>query len=151
MVKVFRFPASIWSCALALGLSAALTACGGGRSGTTLSPSPSGSVTVISGSTGSTGPIGATVTMTSAGVSPSTVTISVGQSVTFVNKDTRTHDIGSDPHPQHGSCPSIENGVGTIAAGQQKSTQGFAGAGTCTYHDHLDATNPNFQGSIRIQ
>jgi plastocyanin len=151
MARVFRSPASNWSFAVALGLLAVLTACGGGRSDTTLSPSPSGNVTVISGSTGSTGPSGATVTMTSAGVSPATVTISVGQSVTFVNSDTRSHEIASDPHPIHGSCPSIERGLGTIGPGQTKLTQGFAGVGTCTYHDHLDDTNQNFHGSIRIQ
>ena len=151
MAKILRYPASVRFCALALALSAAVIACGGSSTSPTISTGGGGGVTVNSASTGTTGPIGATVTMTSAGVSPATVTITVGQSVTFVNNDTRTHDIGSDPHPQHGSCPSIENGVSTIAPGQQKSTQGFAGAGTCTYHDHLDPTNANFQGTIRIQ
>jgi plastocyanin len=111
---------------------------------------PSG-VTVNSRSTGGTGPIGATVTMTSAGVNPSSVTIGVGQSVTFTNNDTRTHEIASDPHPIHGSCPSIEAGLGTLAPGQSRSTQGFANAGRCTYHDHLDDGNRGFQGSIVIQ
>ncbi len=151
MPRVLGPPESISFRCVALGVFAMMTGCGGGRSDTTLSPSPSGSVTVISGTTGSTGPSGATVTMTSAGVNPSTVTISVGQSVTFVNNDTRSHEIASDPHPIHGSCPSIERGLGTIGANQTKLTQGFAGAGTCTYHDHLDDTNQNFHGSIRIQ
>ncbi len=145
-----RFPTAIGLPALSLGVFASLNACGGSSSPT--SPSGGGGgVTVISGSTGSTGPSGATVTMTSAGVSPSTVAISIGQSVTFINNDTRPHEIASDPHPIHGSCPSIERGLATIAPGATKLTQGFAGAGTCTYHDHLDDTNPNFHGSIRIQ
>jgi plastocyanin len=127
-----------------LGILLAVAACGGS------STSPS-SVTVISHSTGSTGTIGATVTITSAGVSPSSVTVAVGQSVTFVNNDSRSHEIASNPHPQHGSCPSIENGLGTLAAGQSRSTQGFADAGTCSYHDHLDDSNARLQGTIRIQ
>ena len=31
----------------------------------------------------------------------------VGQSVTFVNTDSRSHDMESDPHPAHTACPSI--------------------------------------------
>jgi plastocyanin len=134
--------------AVALGVMMVASACGGGGGSSTGGPS---SVTVISRSTGGTGPIGATVTMTSAGVSSSTVTIAVGQSVTFMNNDSRTHEIASDPHPIHGSCPSIEAGLGSLAPGQSRSTQGFANAGRCTYHDHLDDGNRNFQGSIVIQ
>jgi plastocyanin len=135
--------------AVALGFLAAASACGGGGGGST-GGGPSG-VTVISRSTGSVGPIGATITMTGSGVSSSNVTIAVGQSVTFVNNDNRPHEIASDPHPIHGSCPSIESGLGQLAPGQSRSTQGFANAGRCTYHDHLDDGNRAFQGSITIQ
>ena len=108
-------------------------------------------MTVISGSTGTTGASGATITLTGGGITPSSVTISIGQSVTFVNTDTRSHEIASNPHPQHGSCPSIERGLATLTAGQTKLTQGFAGAGTCGFHDHLDSANPNFMGTIIIR
>ena len=108
-------------------------------------------MTVISRSTGSVGTIGATITITGSGVSPSSVTISAGQSVTFVNSDNRAHEIASNPHPQHGSCPSIEAGLGLISPGQTKSTLGFADVGTCGFHDHQDATNGSLQGTIRIQ
>ena len=127
----------------ALGLLAALSACGGS------STSPS-SVTVIVRDGGS-GPSGATVTITSAGVNPSTVTITQGQAVTFVNNDNRPREIASDPHPQHGSCPSVENGLGTIGAGQTRVTHAFANAGTCQYHDHLDDTNASMKGTIVVQ
>jgi plastocyanin len=120
-----------------------LTSCGGS------STSPS-SVTVIVRD-GGTGPSGATITITSAGVSPSTVTVAVGQAVTFVNNDNRSHEMASDPHPQHGSCPSMENGLGTIGAGQTKVTHAFANAGTCGFHDHLDASNGSLLGRIIIQ
>ena len=125
-----------------------VAACGGGSSPT--SPS-GGGVTVISGSTGGAGPSGATITMTAAGVSPSSVTISVGQSVTFINNDTRSHEPASNPHPAHGSCPAVERGLGTVAAGQTRLTQGFAGAGTCSFHDHLNDSSQSLQGTIIIR
>jgi plastocyanin len=124
-----------------------LSACGGGGS---TSPGGGGTAIVVrDGGTG--GPNGATVTMTSSGVSPASVTVAVGQTVTFVNNDTRSHEIASNPHPQHGSCPSMEAGLGVIAAGQTKITHNFANAGTCGYHDHQDDTNTRFQGSIVVQ
>ena len=121
----------------------ALCACGGS------STSPSG-VTIIVRD-GGTGPSGATVTLTSAGASPRSVTVTVGQAVRFVNNDSRAHEIASDPHPQHGSCPSMEAGLGTIGAGQTRVTHAFANTGTCGYHDHLDASNGGFLGSIVVQ
>jgi plastocyanin len=128
---------------------ASLAACSGG--GDSRIGSPTQSTTVISASTGSAGPSGATVTITSTGVSPQQVTITVGQSVTFVNNDTRLHEIASDPHPTHGSCPGIEAGLGTLSAGQTKLTQGFANAGTCGYHDHLNSGTASLQGTIVIR
>jgi len=130
---------------LAAATAAALVSCGGGSS------SPTGSTQVISPSTGTTGPSGATVTITAAGVSPSSVSITVGQSVTFINNDTRSHEMASDPHPTHGTCPGIENGIGTLAAGQTKLTQGFSTAGTCGYHDHLNSSTASLMGTITIR
>ena len=125
-----------------------LAACGGGGGGT--NPGGSGTAIIVrDGGTG--GPNGATITMTSNGVSPATVTIAVGQTVTFINNDTRSHEMASNPHPQHGSCPSMENGLGVIAAGQTKVTHNFANSGTCGYHDHQDDTNTRFQGTIIVQ
>src|SRR3954470_20626314 len=124
--------------------AAALVSCGG-------SSSPTGSTQVISPSTGSVGPSGATAPITAAGVSPSQVSITVGQSVTFVNNDSRAHEMASDPHPTHGTCPGIESGIGTLAAGQTKLTQGFATAGTCGYHDHLNSGTASLQGTITIR
>jgi plastocyanin len=142
MHNALRFGIFILAAALA---ASALTGCGGG------SDSPTGSTQVISASTGSAGPSGATVTITAAGVSPSQVSITIGQSVTFINNDSRSHEIASDPHPTHGTCPGIERGLGTIAAGQTKLTQGFANAGTCGYHDHLNATTTSLQGQVVVR
>ena len=114
------------------------------------SPSAPGGVTIIVAD-GGTGPSAATITLTSAGANPRTVTIAVGQAVTFVNNDVRSRQMASDPHPAHGSCPSMENGLGTIAAGQTKVTRAFGNAGTCGFHDHADASNSAFTGSIIVQ
>src|SRR5688572_20221804 len=86
-----------------------LIACGDGDS-TTFSSSNSG---------GSTG--GATITITSSGVSPQNVTVIRGAQVTFINNDTRPHEIRSDPHPGHGDCPEI-NQVGAIQLGNNRQT-----------------------------
>src|SRR5688500_15930468 len=138
--------AAIRSSIVAVVTLGVVASCGGG------SPtSPGGGGTTVVVRDGGTGPSGATVTMTAAGVSPGTVTVAVGQAVTFVNNDTRQHEIGSDPHPNHGTCPSIEAGVSLLAPGQTKVTRAFANAGTCRYHDHLDDTNQAFRGTIVVQ
>jgi plastocyanin len=126
-----------------------IAACGGGSSPTQPSGGGGGSAPIV-GSTGSVGQIGATITIGTGGVSPAQVTISVGQSVTFMNNDTRAHTMNSDPHPVHTDCPSINN-IGTITQGQSKSTFGFSAAGSCGYHDHNDPTNSSYKGRIVIQ
>jgi plastocyanin len=118
---------------------AVMTACGGS--------SPAGP----SGSSGGPGPSGATITIGSNGaVSPSQVAISVGQSVTFVNNDTRTHDIASNPHPAHTDCPSM-NAAGNLAPGQTKLTNAFTAARTCGFHDHSNPNDASLQGNVIIQ
>jgi plastocyanin len=110
-----------------------------------------GSQNPLTPDTGSPGPSGATITIRAGGVvDPKTVTISIGQSVTFINADTRSHEMDSDPHPQHTNCPSM-NAVGLIQPGQSKLTNSFSGATSCGFHDHGDSANTNLQGRINIQ
>ena len=138
----------VWSIQVAAAaVLATVMACGGGDDGGSGSPSGPSGPTV--GSTGSVGAIGATITIANGSVSPSQVTVSVGQSVRFVNNDSRAHDIASDPHPVHTACPSLNRG--TIATGQTRDSNGFANAGTCTYHDHNDPDNGSLKGRITIQ
>ena len=122
----------------------ALAACGGGSSPT--QPSAGGAGT----GTGSPGPSGATITIASGRVTPSTVTIAVGQSVTFINSDGRVHNMSSDPHPAHTDCPSI-NAVGTITNGQTKLTNSLPTARSCGFHDHDDPDNGSLKGIIVVQ
>lgn len=128
---------------LALGT---LSACGGGGS-----PSSPGGVTVVVRDGGVTGTSGATITISGTGVAPAAVTVAVGQTVTFINNDNRPHEMASNPHPAHGSCPSIEAGLGTISPGQTKVTHAFANAGSCGFHDHINDTNAGLRGTITIQ
>ena len=108
-----------------------------------------GSPTTPSGS--GPGPIGATITIgTNGAVSPSSVTISVGQSVSFVNSHNASHDMASDPHPAHTNCPSI-NALGLVGAGQTKPTNSFGAAGTCGFHDHNNPDDPALKGTITIR
>jgi plastocyanin len=123
------------------------TACGGSSP---TSPGGGGGSVVVQ-STGSVGTVGATITIGANGsVSPSQVNVPVGQSVTFVNNDSRSHDMESDPHPAHTACPSIAN-VGLLQPGQSKTTFGFANTGTCGYHDHSDSNNNGLMGRIVVQ
>ena len=119
-----------------------LGACGGGGGGGGSNPA-GGTVT-------NNGAVGATVTITSAGVSPKTVTIRVGERVAFANQDGNVHEMASNPHPAHTDCPAI-NTLGTIPAGQTRTTGDLTTARTCGYHDHLRDTNASLQGTIVIQ
>ncbi len=127
---------------LAVGVVVLLGACGGGSDSPT---SPSG------GGGGGAGASGATITIGSNGaVSPAQVTINVGQSVTFVNSDSRLHDMTSNPHPSHTDCPPI-NAVGNLSPGQTKLTNAFTTARTCGFHDHGNPENTALQGSVTIR
>jgi plastocyanin len=129
-----------WTAAILLG---AALGCGGSD------PAPSGGGGGTGG--GGTSNQGTTITITSAGVSPKNLTVSRGTQVTFVNNDNRTHEMASDPHPTHGSCPEIENGVGFITPGQSKQTGNLNTVRTCGYHDHNRDTDTSLQGTITIQ
>jgi plastocyanin len=118
-------------------LTVAAAACGGGSSPT--GPSAPGP--------GTSGPVGATLTITSAGTNNATV--SVGQSVTIVNNDSRTHNINSDPHPVHTSCPALN--VGILSPGQSKTSGAFTAAGTCGFHDHDDPDNARWTAQITVR
>lgn len=121
-------------------------ACGGGSS-----PTSPGSGGTVVGSTGGVGAVGATVTIGSNGaVSPAQVTIGPGQSVTFTNNDSRSHDMASDPHPAHTDCPSMGN-VGLLQPGQSKTSFGFSSLGSCGFHDHNNPDSSGLKGRITIQ
>jgi plastocyanin len=95
-----------------------LAACGGN---TPSSPSPGGT----------------TVTISSSGVSPSTLTVSPGTRILFVNNDSRSHNMTSDPHPDHNDCPEL-NAVGFLQPGERRESGNLNTVRTCGFHDHDD-------------
>jgi plastocyanin len=118
------------------------SSCGGDGGGNPQGPSGGGGG-------GGGGTVGATITITSAGVSPKNVTVTPGSRVTFVNNDNRPHDMSSDPHPDHTDCPTAN--VGFIQAGQSGTTQNLNTVRTCGFHDHNQPSETALQGTIRIQ
>ncbi len=117
-------------------------ACGGG--GTSPSaPSPTAPTTTTTNAS-------AAVTISvGTSVDPNNVRIEVGQSVRFVNNDTQRHDLRSDPHPTHGSCPEIDRS-GTLQPGGSVIVGPFNNVMSCQYHDHDTPTNTALQGTLRI-
>lgn len=91
-----------------------------------------------------------TITITAAGVSPKVITVPAGSRVTFINNDSRSHEMNSDPHPSHGECPAIDD-VGFIQAGQTKLTGNLTVVRTCGYHDHNLPSSTALQGQIIVQ
>lgn len=111
------------------------TCCGGGSSQPAPTPLP-------------TNPF--TFTITSAGVSPKDLTVPPGTRVLFVNNDSRSHAMSSDPHPDHTDCPAI-NSVGTLASGQNRETGNLNDVRTCGFHDHDRPGDAGLRGRIIIR
>jgi plastocyanin len=91
-----------------------------------------------------------TITITASGVNPQRITVPVGSRVTFINNDSRTHEMNSDPHPTHGDCPAIDD-VGFLAVGQTKQTGNLTAVRTCGFHDHNQPTVTSLTGQIIVQ
>ena len=127
---------------LAVAAAVALaTACGGGSSS---APSPN--------LTCSTLPNATTVLIINNAVCPQSqsLTVARGTRVTFINNDTRAHEMNSDPHPEHTDCPEL-NQVGRLESGQQRDSGNLNTVRRCGYHDHINDGNAALKGSITIQ
>jgi plastocyanin len=130
----------IWGFAAAGAMAILMVACSGGSSGSTSSP------------TAPTGPTTATTTITISNnaVSPQNITVARGSQVTFINNDTRTHDMESNPHPEHTDCPELDQ-VGFLNPGQRRQTGNMNTVRTCGFHDHDQDSVRSLQGTITIQ
>jgi plastocyanin len=117
--------------------------------GLALTAAACGSDSPSSPSGGNDGTIAATLTISSSGISPKTVTVPVGSRVTIVNNDTRSHNMNSDPHPEHTQCPALN--VGVLTAGQNRTSQNLTTARACGMHDHDDPDNANWKATITVQ
>jgi plastocyanin len=83
-------------------------------------------------------------------VSPKSLLVSPGTQVTFLNNDSRNHEMASDPHPEHTDCTAI-NTVDLLVPGQSKQTSNLNTVRTCGYHDHINPENAALRGTITIQ
>mgnify|MGYP001609761106 FL=1 len=81
-------------------------------------------------------------------MSPSELTIHVGDRVTFVNLDNKEHWPVSGPHPAHNICI----GFGSLRGLKKNETytNTFTVAKTCPFHDHLNAGDSGFKGQIIV-
>jgi plastocyanin len=113
-----------------------------GSSSPNMGPSTGGTCTASSTST--------TITISNNAVCPQNITVPRGTQVTFVNSDSRTHEMASDPHPEHTDCTEI-NAVGNLVPGQSRQTSNLVVARRCGFHDHLAFEVAALKGSITIQ
>jgi plastocyanin len=128
------------SSAPALLLAAAMTACGGNGGGTGNPASPTPPAAPVETTT---------ITITPAGVSPQHIAVPVGARVTFVNSNTRNHEMSSDPHPNHTDCPALN--IGPLSPNQSRQTGELTVVRVCGFHDHLQDTNASLRGTITVR
>lgn len=87
-----------------------------------------------------------TIAITSSGFSPATLTIKQGDTVKFVNKDSKPHWPASAVHPVHQCYPGFDALTG-VQPDESYSFK-FDVAKTCKFHDHL---NPGTTGTITVE
>lgn len=107
-------------------------------------PAPT-SAEVISSPTPTASTSATVISINNTGFTPQTVTIKAGETVTWVNTDTTTHNVSSAIHPTHLLYPPLN--LGTIKTGGSQSLS-FPIAGSYKYHDHI---YPKLSGTIVVQ
>ena len=97
-----------------------------------------------------TDPPCATITIANNAVSPNAVTVNPGCRVAFVNNDSRSHDMASDPHPEHTDCREI-NSLGVLQPGRSGETSNLTTVRACGFHDHLQDGVAALKGTITVR
>ena len=136
---------SIYSALAAAAIVAAITAACGGGGGSSSPTTPTSPTNPTTPSDTATITIGA-----DGRVTPNAVTIPRGGRVTMVNNHNLSHDMSSDPHPDHTQCPEL-NQWGFLQPGQQRTSGNLNTPRTCGFHDHNRDTDANLKGTITIQ
>lgn len=91
------------------------------------------------------------MSISAAGVlTPAELVVPPGARVLFINNHPRRHHMSSDPHPEHGDCPAIDQ-LGVLTQGQRRETGNLVAIRTCGLHDHEDAGNPALRGRIIVR
>lgn len=83
-------------------------------------------------------------------VSPTEVVVPPGTRVLFINNHAVRHQMSSDPHPDHTTCPEL-NQVGLLTQGQNRETGNLNTVRTCGFHDHENPGNASLRGRIVIR
>ena len=78
----------------------------------------------------------ATVEITGSGFVPQTIRVKKGESIQWVNADTKPHQVVSDPYPSGDTLPDL-NSSEPLTEGESY-TRTFDQTGTFTYHDQLN-------------
>lgn len=89
------------------------------------------------------------ITITDAGLSKQELVVQRGDIVTFINKSKNPVWPASGPHPIHTMCPGFDALAGLLLHGTYSFT--FTKAGTCQFHDHLNAAKTEFRGQITVK
>lgn len=88
------------------------------------------------------------VSVTDAGFVPATITVKVGQAITWTNTDNSAHTVASDPYPSDNTLAGL-NSAQSLTAANDHYTFVFHKAGTYTYHDDL---NPyTIEGTVIVK
>lgn len=89
----------------------------------------------------------AEVTINQEGFLPATILIKKGTQVTWVNNDSQSHQIASDPHPTHTNLAGFEADESLLT--NDSFTFTFEEVGTFTYHDCLKPLD--FKGTVIVE
>lgn len=95
-----------------------------------------------------TRPRGHIVNVTSSGFSPSTLTISAGDTVKWVNQTSSSVHVAPDNHPTHGRYRGIWDDAEQEITNGESYSHTFTTAGTFGYHDHNRSSR---EGSIIVK
>ena len=125
---------------LAAGI-AIVAACGGSSSSPSSNPTP-GACTPSANAN--------TLVIQNNTICPSALTVTRGTQITILNSDSRTHEMDSDPHPEHTDCPEL-NQIGFLSTGQSRQSGNLNIARKCGMHDHSSPDTASLKATITIQ
>lgn len=99
---------------------------------------------------GTTPPAGNTIVISNNALSPRSITMTRGSQLTITNNDSRSHEMTSDPHPEHTDCPEL-NQIGFLTPGQSRQSGNLNTARICRVHDHNLPDTSSLQAILTIQ
>ena len=83
-------------------------------------------------------------------ICPQAITVNRGTQLTITNQDSQTHEMTSDPHPEHTDCVEL-NQIGFLNPGQSRASGNLNTAKRCGMHDHGNPNSAALKATITIQ